>query len=206
MKTFLLDHVKGREKQLKAVYLAGGSRGGCLVVRLAKSMMARAELSHTKFIVQSFDGVCNHWEGEFGTTWWYYSNPKRGRKHWWWPKWYAYRTSIKSQFDSSQKKRLCMRHAVAGDPIGWARPFSAWGCGSKKKCTFKTDDGSLTYYEQEWLTLKHGQILGHHEIKNGRKEKITHSYDSQTVVPMIQHFKNCVQMLDIKGGTDGAYW
>jgi len=195
---FMLDKVKGHEEQLKAIYLAGGSRGGCLVARLAQSLIKKDKLKHVKFIVQTFDGMCNHVQGEFGTSWKPIDNPKSDN-----PLRFALETDIKKQFKSKYRKRLCMRQILGGDSVlGIAYAFAHKGC-HETKCTLPSNGRRRRksrrrriYYEQKWLDLKHGEILGHSK-EGGSKKKIDHSHDSKTVKPMMKHFKNCKEGLDM---------
>jgi hypothetical protein len=179
-KDFLLDSVRDQKEQLKAVYLAGGSRGGCLVAKLAKSLMAREDLKHVKFIVQSFDGVCRT-DNEFGTK---VSKPFRNPLKW---QWYAYRTDVTKQFKREHKTRLCMRHLTGGEKVitELARSFTHKSQSCKKKnCAVKLKNGHK-YYEQTWTKLGHMELLS------------DHAHDDEVVKPMMEHFKKCKERLAI---------
>jgi len=186
---FLLDSVNSRDKttKLKAVYLAGGSRGGCLMARLAKSLIAREDLNHVKFIVQSFDGVCRP-DGEFGTTFRRTFNPlkKRGSNPSKW--WYGYKTDVTKQFKKEHTERLCMRQIVGGEKVftDLARGFThkGWDC-RKKHCKVPSKSRRRIYYEQTWTNLGHVELLSNH------------AHDSEIVKPMMEHFKTCKQRLSI---------
>lgn len=51
-------------KDLKAIYVAGGSRGGCFSMGMAQRMTRLPQLKHVKILGLSYDGVCK--EREFG--------------------------------------------------------------------------------------------------------------------------------------------
>jgi len=205
---FLRKAVKGQERDLKAIYLAGGSRGGCLVLRLAEDLMWPGELQHVKFIVHSFDGVCNHWQEEFGTSHAAIHNPKN-----WWHK--GQQFDIKKQFKKKYRKRLCMRHIVDGEATSIiAFPFAQKGCGEPEpdscrlplpgRRRFTTRRRRRIYYEQKWLNFGHGshlKILGQWKFETSpiwsKEYKIDHSFDSETVKPMMKHFIKCKTRLDI---------
>jgi len=188
---FLLDKINGKEGNVKVIYLAGASRGGCLVARMAQSLMAVEALKTTKFIVQSFDGVCNQNQEEFGTK---DDSDKKivnplCRSDDCGSSWFAWRTNIKKQFESDDYERLCMRHVVGGKQVivGFAHAFSHKSC-STIDCTLTTDNG-WKWYEQTWVKLKHGVITGD-------DADTLHMHDDEVVDPMIQHFMQCKQKFD----------
>merc|ERR1712129_413816 len=65
---FLLHKAKCEKscKDLKAIYLAGTSRGGCFAFRMAKKLVKLRQLQHVKIIGLSGDGVCKG--KEFGVV------------------------------------------------------------------------------------------------------------------------------------------
>ncbi|MCB1318739.1 MAG: hypothetical protein KDK34_00715, partial [Leptospiraceae bacterium] len=62
---WLLD--KAYSSNVKRIYLAGSSRGGCLVMRLAQAIRENYSYRNIPLIVHSFDGVCKRTQNELGT-------------------------------------------------------------------------------------------------------------------------------------------
>lgn len=70
---FIRERLTPYANQIKTIYIAGHSRGGCLAMRLAAKLTA--ELPKTRIIIHNYDGVCTarnaifSWtKSEFGVT------------------------------------------------------------------------------------------------------------------------------------------
>jgi hypothetical protein len=135
---------------LRSIYLAGHSRGGCLVFRLARRF--KQDFPDVPLIVHGFDPVCNHGDGELGTwdgrvdnplvaDWEYFTRP----------------TDIPGQFPVRNK--LAVLNMVSGEQvlvelIDWTIRVRAFGFDrafSPAEQTFNFED----WYEQAWFTTTH---------------------------------------------------
>lgn len=177
---FLGSHVSSWSN-VEKIYLAGSSRGGCLVSRLAKKLMddSSIDVANAKFTVHVVDGVCKYTQNEYGTTSDTIDNPNspnsafqnyKGRK-----------TDISSQIATAANKRqMCMRHVVGGEEVTQlalgVRAFTHDTCTSSAGCTL-TDSNGDEYYKQTWHDITHTDF--------GRN----YAFDHVTVENFLDHYQ-----------------
>lgn len=135
---------------LRSIYLAGHSRGGCLAFRLARRF--KQDFPSAPLIVHGFDAVCNHGDGELGTWDGRVDNPRV--EDW---EFFTRPTEIPALF--SNRSRLAVLNMVSGGPvligaIDWTvrpRGFGFNRSFSSTETTFIFED----WYEQRWYTAGH---------------------------------------------------
>ena len=131
-------------KNLKNVYMAGASRGGDLVCRIAYEMRnddeLKDKLKDTEIIVSSFDGVANQKQGELFTTEETIDNPLGKGK--------AYIADFNKFVNSEALHILQIAGGQKVFPLSSARGFSM---KEEKEGTF----------EFEWVDKKHTEIGQH---------------------------------------------
>lgn len=101
-------------QNLRSIFLAGHSRGGCLVSRLAQRF--QQDYPEIPLIVQVYDGVCTHTANEFGVqdTFLFLNPQGQG------PQWFAYSSDIGLQLAHPQglpRLNLRMLNIVSGAPV-----------------------------------------------------------------------------------------
>lgn len=138
--------------ETRSIYLAGSSRGGCLVMRLAQALRANTSLDGIDIYVSSFDGVCRNSQGELGTFDSKINNPVRP-----WGTFYgAWATNLTAQFP--RRDRLHIFHVVGGQEVAPAtgiRAFSGYAGTSPPSTGTNLDWG---WYKQTWVKWKHKEI------------------------------------------------
>ena len=137
--------------ETRSIYLAGSSRGGCLVMRMAQELRRNPAYDSIDLFVSSFDGVCKYSQGELGTFGDKIKNPVRP-----WGTFYGgWATDLSAQFP--RRAGLWIHHIVGGQEVAPAtgiRAFSAYA-GSPPKTGSNLDWG---WYEQTWVRWKHKEI------------------------------------------------
>ncbi|WP_308367727.1 MULTISPECIES: PKD domain-containing protein [unclassified Microbulbifer] len=143
--------LKGKfyNSNLKSVYLAGHSRGGALVMRLAKKF--QREFPDVAVIVHTFDPVTNKKEGELGATSGYIDNPEAGyprdtiltqnKGNWGWT------SDFRTFYDNKQHFSVS-NYLVGGKIFGLAQEVRA--------VTHKSGTGTETdlgWYSQRWYSM-----------------------------------------------------
>ncbi|KFE61964.1 hypothetical protein [Hyalangium minutum] len=152
----LLDgFVRWLEEQVRpetrTIYLAGSSRGGCLVMRMAQALRNNPSLDGIDLYVSSFDGVCKYTQGELGTFGTKINNPVRP----WGTAYGGWATDLSAQFP--RKGRLHIFHIAGGEevaPLTGIRAFSAYS-GTPPSTGTGLDWG---WYKQTWVQWKHKEI------------------------------------------------
>ncbi|NVJ03287.1 hypothetical protein HV824_34985 [Myxococcus sp. AM009] len=138
--------------ETRAIYLAGSSRGGCLMMRMAQALRANTALDGINIYVSSFDGVCRNSQGELGTFDSKINNPVRP-----WGTFYgAWATNLTAQFP--RRNRLHIFHVVGGQEVAPAtgiRAFSGYAGSTPPSKGTNLDWG---WYKQTWVKWKHKEI------------------------------------------------
>lgn len=145
---WLKDKVEAQN--LDSVYLAGHSRGGCLVARLAQRF--NAEFPHVPLVVHVFDGVCTQNQDEFGVDGPQIDNPITNGDY------AAWGTDVAAQFTDTRSVRFV--NVVGGDlavdlSID-ARAFSERTATGEFTQLF--DPTGRAWYEQRWVERGHMAI------------------------------------------------
>ncbi len=134
------------------VYLAGSSRGGCLVMRMAKALRANPALDGIQLYVSSFDGVCRNADGELGTFSTKINNPVRP----WGTSYGGWATNLPLQFPN--RTNLHVYHVVGGQEVAPAtgiRAFAAFTGSSPPGTGSNLDWG---WFKETWVRWKHKEI------------------------------------------------
>ncbi len=138
--------------ETRTIYLAGSSRGGCLVMRMAQALRNDPSLDGVDLYVSSFDGVCKYTQGELGTFGTKINNPVR-------PSFTSYggwATDLTAQFP--RRGRLHIFHIAGGEevaPLTGIRAFSAYSGSSPPGTGSNLNWG---WYKQSWVKWKHKEI------------------------------------------------
>jgi hypothetical protein len=140
-------------QKLESIYLAGHSRGGCLVMRLARRF--NTDYPTVPLVVHVFDGVCNHKDGEMGVFGGTVDNPTTNDGAY-----FARPVNVSTLFKNTSKLRVL--NLVSGAEVvdiplgigGGVRAFAHSGGGANT--VVQVGD----WYEQRWSTL------GHHSLGN----------------------------------------
>jgi hypothetical protein len=138
--------------ETRAIYLAGSSRGGCLVMRMAQELRNNPSLDGLELYVSSFDGVCKYSQGELGTLGEKINNPVRP----WGTSYGGWATNLSAQFP--RQGRLHIFHIAGGEevaPLTGIRAFSAYSGSSPPGTGSNLDWG---WYKQTWVRWKHKEI------------------------------------------------
>lgn len=148
---------------MKTIYLAGHSRGGCLVMRLASRLVS--EFPNTRIIVHNYDGICGHdrrflsilTSDEFEVEDVRHYNPLRLARDY-----YVCTTDIDARF--KHKNCLAIRAFLVGEKV-IANGVRAFGhrafVGSTQKDDSISYNGFL-YYMQSWEKENHGSVARNH--------------------------------------------
>jgi len=143
---------KFHKSNLKSVYLAGHSRGGALVMRLAKKF--QSEFPDVAVIVHTFDPVPNKKKGELGATSGYIDNPEAGyprdtilthnKGNW------AWKSDFRTYFD--KKQHLSVSNYLVGGKI------KGFGSGAQEVRAVSHKSGTdtrtdLGWYSQRWYSM-----------------------------------------------------
>ena len=142
------------------VILAGFSRGGCLVMKMAQALRSDPAYDGVKIYVSSYDGVCNKGE-ELGTSWRNkIVNPRRrsGTFYGGWP------VDMKAQYPN--RHGLNIYHLSGGQevvPLTAVRAFSGYDGDQPPDVGEDIDWG---WYKQTWLPWKHSEIGSAHYAPN----------------------------------------
>lgn len=130
---------------IRVIYLAGHSRGGCLVMRLAKRF--NRTYPHIPVIVHSFDGVCTPGEDELGTSSAEVRNPISTSDK------YGKKTNIAGQF--SHPSSVFALHAAGGAEVldGAISAFADVHTFSNQDAT--EEYTSHGWYAQQWFDAQH---------------------------------------------------
>jgi len=138
--------------ETSAIYLAGSSRGGCLVMRMAQELRDDVSLDGVHVYVSSFDGVCKYSQGELGTFGTKINNPVRP----WGTSYGGWATNLTGQYP--RRGLLNIHHVVGGQevaPLTGIRAFSAYSGRSPPKTGSNLDWG---WYKQTWVRWEHKEI------------------------------------------------
>ncbi len=133
---------------LDYIVLAGFSRGGCLVTRLAQRF--NRDYPEVPLFVSSVDSVCTGVQNEFGTYLTQIDNPMIGD-----PGWYGWATDITEQFDKPGAM-LGIEHMVGGE-AAVEIPLLPGSPGAHGFSHYEaTDiDFDLGWYHQKWKPYTH---------------------------------------------------
>jgi hypothetical protein len=138
--------------ETRTIYLAGSSRGGCLVMLMAQQLRNNPSLDGIQLYVSSFDGVCKYTQGELGTTGDKINNPVRPSL----TSYGGWATDLATQFP--RRSGLHIFHIAGGEevaPLTGIRAFSAYSGSSPPKTGSNLDWG---WYKQNWVKWKHKEI------------------------------------------------
>jgi hypothetical protein len=138
--------------ETRAIYLAGSSRGGCLVMRMGRALRQNPAYDGIDLFVSSFDGVCKTSQSELGTYDHKINNPVRP----WGTAYGGWATDMYAQFP--RRDRLSIYHIAGGEevvPLSGIRAFSAYSGASPPKTGSNLDWG---WYRQTWVKWKHKEI------------------------------------------------
>ncbi|VUD67408.1 hypothetical protein TDB9533_03778 [Thalassocella blandensis] len=165
---------------LESVYLAGHSRGGALVLRLAQKF--QQEMPNVPVIVHTFDPVARSTEGELGTYNDYINNPTvdyprdsnlvEDKGNWSW------KTNIINQYPN--KVNLSIYNLVNGGNIGFPARFTR----SLTHESATEENTDLGWYRQQWFPVS-SNAGGH----NG----IARSYTNVTYA--LSHLKSRLKLM-----------
>lgn len=137
--------------QLESVYLAGHSRGGCLVMRLAQRF--NYEYPDVPLIVHVFDGVCKYSNGELGLGSATISNPIATGDF------YARAVDMRHLFYDTSKLRVL--NFVSGASVIADLPLGV-GDGIRAFAHIQQGSGGTVtigdWYEQRWNKMGHNAI------------------------------------------------
>ena len=139
-------------KVIETIYLAGFSRGGCLVMRLAARF--NKDFPNVRLIVNSYDGVCRSVQGELNTEYSRISSPVSSSSSVW-----ARPANLADLFPNRGSGRLHIALYVGGhNPtdipgFNWVHGVRAF---SYKYANGETYEGCWIY--QKWLNLGHRTI------------------------------------------------
>jgi hypothetical protein len=154
---------KAIASNLKGIYLAGASRGGCLVLRLTDWFRAHPDYAHVPVITQTMDGVCDHKHGELGNEKVEVDNPLTTSEMFGW------RLDMPSLFNSyPHRSRLALFSVVGGAKVSSVASYRGFANVSS--------DIDYGWYRQEWVAQTHTTI--------GRGYSLAHYTDA------VNHFKN----------------
>jgi len=128
------------DANIKNIYLAGSSRGGCLAMRLSKRFRTNYSSDNVKVIVSSFDGVCKRSQNEMGTTDTRDYNPYDDEKRGW-------HTDLDLEFPNKDNLNIYHISGGANAPIDGVRCFS-----------YKDYNVDYNWYRQNWVNLEHTNI------------------------------------------------
>ncbi|MGI5861878.1 MAG: hypothetical protein ACOX6T_07430 [Myxococcales bacterium] len=137
--------------ETSAIYLAGSSRGGCLVMLMAQALRQNTALDGMEIYVSSFDGICKYTQNELGTFGTKINNPVRP----WGTAYGGWATDLTAQYP--RRALLHIHHIVGGQevaPLTGIRAFSAYS-GTPPKTGSNLDWG---WYKQTWVRWKHKEI------------------------------------------------
>lgn len=138
--------------ETRIIYLAGSSRGGCLVMRMAQALRNNPSLDGIELYVSSFDGVCKYSQGELGTFGEKINNPVRP----WGTSYGGWATNLSAQFP--RRGGLHIFHIAGGEevaPLTGIRAFSAYSGSTPPSTGSNLDWG---WYKQTWVRWKHKEI------------------------------------------------
>ena len=155
-------------RNVETMYLAGHSRGGCLVMRLAQELKRRHPSIPT--IVHSFDGVCERASSEFGVSGRRVDNPASGQSNAW-----AYSTNMLTQFPSQSNLRIL--NLVGGYPVA---NVGILGVHAFSHTTATEEVFDLGWYEQRWLDLEHDDVddFWRSDVREPAIEHLLSSFDT----------------------------
>jgi hypothetical protein len=145
--------------RIRSIYLAGYSRGGCLVARLASRF--NRDLPHVPLIVHIFDGVCapvtvtHPWDApEWGLSTTGIVNPFNSDYS-------AYRVDMFQRFPN--RARLSVLNQVGGDKVlvDQARAFTHHDATAPTRELF---DNGRSWYRQTWHNLNHVSMDNHDRV------------------------------------------
>jgi hypothetical protein len=138
--------------ETRSIYLAGSSRGGCLVMRMARALRQNPAYDHIDVFVSSLDGVCKKSQNELGTYDHKIKNPVRP----WGTSYGGWATDMYAQFP--RRDRLSIYHIAGGEevvPLSAIRTFSAYSGSSPPSTGSNLDWG---WYRQTWVEWQHKEI------------------------------------------------
>lgn len=136
---------------IESITLAGHSRGGCLVARLAQRF--QQDLPNVPLIVQIYDGVCHVAQGELGVTSTQEDNPNVADASF-----YGFETDMEAQFTppaGSDRSALRVFNILGGadflwSGISWAVNVRAFTHIDGPASLTEASSGT-TWYEQRWV-------------------------------------------------------
>lgn len=132
---------------LETVFLAGHSRGGCLVAQLAKKF--QAEFPNVRLIVQLYDPVCADGEMGINVHDWKH-NPLVSNNAW-----HAFTTDITAQFAppaNADRSRLRVLNILSGDPVVLSHSFT-----DVNDVDTLAENGTV-WYERYWTDWAHVSV------------------------------------------------
>lgn len=140
---------------ISSITLAGHSRGGCLVARLAQRF--QQDLPNVPLIVQIYDGVCHVSQGELGVTTTQEDNPLVSDAST-----YGLETDLEAQFTppaGSDRSALRVFNILGGadfmDPaLSWLVNVRAFTHVDAPASLTEASSGT-TWYEQQWTESNH---------------------------------------------------
>jgi hypothetical protein len=161
--------------ETRAIYLAGSSRGGCLVMRMGRALRQNPAYDDIDLFVSSLDGVCKKSQNELGTYDDKINNPVRP----WGTSYGGWATDMHAQFP--RRDRLSIFHVAGGQevvPATAIRAFSAYSGASPPKTGSNLDWG---WYRQTWVKWKHKEIGNPYTEPNSsdRSRAVAETIDAQ---------------------------
>jgi hypothetical protein len=170
---------KAYKSNLKGIYLAGSSRGGCLVMRMAQKLINEKGYGDVPIIVHSFDGVCKQTQEELGVYNEQIDNPVSSasdRKSW--------KTDMNAQYNSKSKLRI--RHLSSGDEVVWIITGVHSFTDKYASASYYTKYyGGNMWYEQQWIDMSHTDL--------GR----TYGNSANTIDPFVTHLTGSYSYLGL---------
>ena len=175
---YLLQRLKGNTPG--TIYLAGSSRGGCLVFRLAARLIK--QFANARIIVHSYDGVCKTGllsQGEFGVK----RRPVRRNPYN--KRYFVYHSDMNARF--SNRKCLSIMSFLSGEPPGkfkgfwkyWVRvrAFGHLGFARSNRVTNRLVlANGFPWYTETFYNDEHLSITWkHHEVAVAHFEKAMRS-------------------------------
>ena len=134
---------------LKIVYLAGSSRGGCLALRLAKRFKQDFPGGDVKVVVSSLDSVCKKGQNEMGSTGTDDQNPLTNDDYY-----HGWHSNLNAQY--LNKHGLYIYHVLGGDRVVAISAAHAISYGEE-------EHKETGWFRHDWVLEEHSTIGRNYE-------------------------------------------
>lgn len=111
---WIVDRLGQKGKDVERIYLCGTSRGGCLSIRLAKSLLEDSRFSDSQLLVSTIEAVANPLQCECNTRRDFskQSNPFNDKSNY-----FAYLCDMNDYFPEEEYWRLKMLQLIGGESV-----------------------------------------------------------------------------------------